>query len=154
MDALYSLALLLTGEHVAAEACFLAALEDCRKAADVFPEWARSWSRRAIVKDAIRRVAPTADFRRRSASVTALNRPPGVLSLLTALPAFERFVFAMTVLERYSVHECAALLNCDPREVQQVRVWALRSLAKDELALLPYSITRSSSNSPVATTVA
>jgi len=133
MDALYSLALLLTGEHAAAEACFLSALEDCRKTTDVFPEWARSWSRRAIVKNAIRRVNPGP--RRQSVRATVADAT-GILCRLLELGVFQRFVFAMAVLEHYNVHECAALLNCDAREVKQARLQALRSLSVQELAPL------------------
>ena len=52
MTLLYSLALLLTGDHTMAEQCFLAALDECRKGSNVFPEWTRSWSRRAIINSA------------------------------------------------------------------------------------------------------
>jgi len=133
MDALYSLALLLTGEHAAAEACFLSALDDCRKTTDVFPEWARSWSRRAIVKDAIRRVNPGP--RRQSVRATVADAT-GIFGRLLEIGVFHRFVFAMAVLERYSIHECAALLNCDPREVKQAHLQALRSLSVEEIAPL------------------
>src|SRR5919198_4019646 len=63
MGLLYSLAFLLTADNALAEQCFLAALDDCLNRADVFPERARSWSRRAIVKQAIRTVNPRRDGR-------------------------------------------------------------------------------------------
>src|SRR5947208_10282768 len=58
MDSLYSLALVLTGNHETAQQCFLAALDDCCTGSDVFPDWARSWSRRAVIKNAIRLLGP------------------------------------------------------------------------------------------------
>jgi DNA-directed RNA polymerase specialized sigma24 family protein len=75
------------------------------------------------------------------------------LAALLALPAFERFVFAMTVLESYSVHEAATLLNCDPREVKQARVSALRGIAAEQKPLLPYSVAINS-ELPAAVSVA
>ena len=58
MNTLYSLAFLLTADHAKAEQCFLVAFDDCRSGPEVFPGWPRSWSRRAIVKQAIRLVNP------------------------------------------------------------------------------------------------
>ena len=37
------------------------------------------------------------------------------------LPEFERFVFIICILERYSIHDCALLLGKSPREVIEVR---------------------------------
>jgi DNA-directed RNA polymerase specialized sigma24 family protein len=48
---------------------------------------------------------------------------------ITQLPAFERFVFVMAVLERYSIQECALLLDCSTREVASARIRALQLIA-------------------------
>ncbi len=128
MEHLYSLALLLTGDPAIAEQCFLAALGDCQNRPNVFPEWARSWSRRSIIQQAIRRMHPVGALRETDATCEGyadLDTP----TRLARLSLFERFVFAMTVLEGYSVRECAVLLNCDPREVEQTRIQALRRTA-------------------------
>ncbi len=128
MEILYSLALLLTGDPAIAEQCFLAALGDCQDRPNVFPEWARSWSRRSIIKRAIRRMDPVGSFRATAATPEEFDDLE-IPTRLTRLSLFERFVFAMTVLEGYSVRECAVLLNCNPREVEQTRIQALRRIA-------------------------
>jgi hypothetical protein len=127
MDSLYSLALLLTADGELAEACFLGALEDCRNAPEVFRERASSWSRRAIIKRAIQRMrpAPQRDAATGDGQRYGLNDIP--LRLLQ-LRTFERFVFAMSVLERYSAWECATLLDCRLREVVAAQISALKAL--------------------------
>jgi len=129
MPRLYSLALLLTGDGNAAEQCFAGSLDDCRQATDVFPEWAPAWSRRAVIKRAIRQMRPQptgADEGTQLAQRAYLLNEIG--GNLLQLPVFQRFVFAMSVLEGYSIRECALLLNCHPQEVDRARTAALRSL--------------------------
>src|SRR5690349_15272732 len=58
LHGLYQLAFLLTGDHQTAERCFVAGLEDCVKESRVFREWARTWAKRVIVKNAIRELHP------------------------------------------------------------------------------------------------
>src|SRR5262245_40163093 len=58
MQSLYLLALVLTADPAKAEQCFVAGLDDCASGNQVFEEWARSWARRVIVKNAIRSLAP------------------------------------------------------------------------------------------------
>src|SRR5947207_7403653 len=131
MSLLYSLALVLTADRTMAEECFLAALDDCLRASNVFPDRARSWTRRAIVKQAIGYVKPKPDGGRRALELSheeAGEEIADVQGRLMQLRAFERFVFAMAVLERYSIPECAALLNCGVRDVERARVRALQSI--------------------------
>ncbi len=140
MEALYSLALLLTADDAMAELCFLAALDDCLQALDVFPEWGQSWSKRAIVKQAIRYVNPRPDSDEGSFRVTndeLCKASDDLLGRLTQLSPFDRFVFAMTVLEGYSVHECAVLLGSGARDVERARVRALRFVAATDLQPAP-----------------
>jgi DNA-directed RNA polymerase specialized sigma24 family protein len=132
MNLLYSLALLLTADHKLAEQCFVAALDDCLNGAEVFPDRARSWSRRAIVKQAIRAVNPRPDGRRGALEISyegAGEETDEVRGRLMQLPPFERFVFAMAVLERYSIHESAALLNSGARDVERARIRALQFIS-------------------------
>lgn len=132
MNGLYSLAFLLAGDHETAGQCFLGALEDCRKESDVFREWARPWCRRAVVKQAIRRVQPRSG--EREVAARAKHSPDDAEDIprrLLRLPSFERFVFAMAVLERYSARECAVLLDCQVRDVEQARIRALRFLGQE-----------------------
>src|SRR5215831_12702586 len=56
---LYSLSLLLTADHAKAEQCFVGGFEDSVHSNRVFKQWAHSWSRRNIVKRAIRMIQPS-----------------------------------------------------------------------------------------------
>ena len=44
------------------------------------------------------------------------------------LEAFERFVYVITVLERYSDQECSVLLGCTRRDVVAARTRALQQI--------------------------
>lgn len=129
MKTLYSLALLLTADERKAEQCFLSAFHDCVDGSDVFSDWARSWSRRAIIKQAIRAAKPRSDDSD-TASSTSLLRHEHVPTRLISMAPFDRFVFAMTVLERFTVRESAALLNCMPSDVEKARVRVLQRLGE------------------------
>ena len=140
MDGLYSLALSLTGSHEAAHKTFLAALNDCRTGNAVFAEWAHSWSRRAVIKSAIRLLAPVRsranDAPEAGPEAIASGVNPSARPFLQ-LETFERFVFVISVLEGYTVRECGALLDASPREVEQVRVRAMQKIAGDNKNILP-----------------
>lgn len=125
MNTLYSLALLLTADHGSAEQVYLAAFNECLQGADVFAGWERSWSRRAVVKQAIRIVRPRHDD---SDVATDASAAAAVPARLLELRPFDRFVFAMTVLERYTVRETAVFLNCMPSDVEKARVRVLQSI--------------------------
>src|ERR1043166_2019671 len=58
MVGLPRLAFLLTADHAKAEQCFVAGLEDSIHGNPVFKQWARAWSKRAIIQSAIKAVAP------------------------------------------------------------------------------------------------
>src|SRR6266436_5385498 len=58
LERLYSLALILTGNELSAEKCFLAAFESCAEESHVFKESAESFSRRSVIKQAIRLTSP------------------------------------------------------------------------------------------------
>jgi DNA-directed RNA polymerase specialized sigma24 family protein len=55
---------------------------------------------------------------------------------VTQLPPLERFVFVMSILERYSDWECSVLLGCSTRNVAKARMRALRRL-REPVALFP-----------------
>ncbi len=141
LNPLYQLSFLLTGDHQKGERCFLAGIEDCAGENRVFREWARAWTRRVIVENAIRELKP-----RRSQS--NWSSPPSVFAhnqqssgqssgpighfdvdVVLGLPDFERFVFVLCVLERYREHECALLLGCLASEVRDARTRAIEELA-------------------------
>jgi len=56
--ALYLLSLLLTADSEKAERCFVAGLESSIQGNAVFKEWARSWSKRTIITNAVRMILP------------------------------------------------------------------------------------------------
>ncbi|HEX2330818.1 MAG TPA: hypothetical protein VHN74_18995 [Candidatus Angelobacter sp.] len=135
MDSLYTLALCLTASHDLAQQCFEAALNDCRTGTAVFAEWARSWSRRAVIKSAIRLLDPVR-FPMNGGLETGVEAVALELNSsarwLFRLDRIQRFVFVISVLEGYAVRECAALLGASPREVEQARVRALQAASNNQ----------------------
>lgn len=134
MNRLYLLSYLLTGDHDQAERCFVRGLEDSGKGSPVFKEWARSWARRIIIRNAIQMVRPRSTER---TSVLASGRSlfraseeQAEIAEILELPTFERFVFVTSVLEGYSDRECSLLLDCSRAEVQTARVYALEKIGK------------------------
>jgi hypothetical protein len=135
MDSLYLLSFLATGEHSLAEKCFVHGLEDSRKGNPVFNEWARTWARRTIVQRAIQMIRPRSTHNRRSSPASdggashAMTRPAAIANIV-GLPQFERFVFVMSVLERFSDQDCSLLLDCTRGDVAAARTWALQQIAR------------------------
>src|SRR5215467_2744324 len=58
VDVLYWLALVLTADAGKAEQVFLDGLDECMDGNPAFKEWAHSWSRRVVIKNAIRLISP------------------------------------------------------------------------------------------------
>lgn len=155
MDSLYSLALVLTANHETAQQCFIAALDECRAGGGVFREWTRPWSRRAIIKSAIRLAgvalknngAPGDGQEAIAEEINASAR------FLMELRTLDRFVFVISVLERYKLRECAVLLSLSSREVEEARVRALQYIAGNSrnLAPAPYGGSSHSAESSVFT---
>jgi len=137
MNSLYLLALLLTADREKAEQCFVCGLEDAAKGNPVFKEWARSWTRRMIIQNAVRSINPRpADGSARSSAAsldghdeTLLPERLAHLDAVLGLEPFERFVYVMTVLERYSEYECSLLLGAARRDVLAARTRALQHFA-------------------------
>jgi DNA-directed RNA polymerase specialized sigma24 family protein len=137
LERLYLLGLILTGDQPTAEQCFLATFEMCAEGSPVFKHSASSWSRRSVIKNAIRIASP-------APSVESLPDSTGNHSQLNSvsvaslkgvqeLPSFERFVFVISVLERYSDAECSALLNCAVTDILPARIRAMQQLSmRDE----------------------
>jgi DNA-directed RNA polymerase specialized sigma24 family protein len=135
MNHLYLLSFLLTGDQVMAEKCFVRGLDDSTKGNAVFKEWAQSWARRTILQNAIQMVRPRPT--ESSTPGSTLDRDtghtitePAEVAQVVELPAFERFVFVMSVLERYSDQECSLLLDCTRRDVIAARTRALRQVGR------------------------
>lgn len=128
MDGLYLLALLLTADPKLAERCFVEGLQDARHGNRVFREWAQAWSRRMIIKNAIRALQPVPESPAVPPGSAQIELCPEVpqMGALFSLPVFERFVFVVTVLEGYSDRECALLFGCTRQVVVSARVRALQ----------------------------
>jgi DNA-directed RNA polymerase specialized sigma24 family protein len=130
MAGLHLLAYLLTADQAKAEQCFVAGLEDSIHGNPVFKQWARTWSKRAIILNAIKAMAP-ATVRAEAASLPV--QPNGeqspLISMVLQWPVFERFVFVMSVLEGYAVRECAALLACTDQQIVATKSRVLERLA-------------------------
>jgi DNA-directed RNA polymerase specialized sigma24 family protein len=138
MKDLYLLAFLLTADPAKAEQCFVAGLDDCASGSAVFKEWARSWARRAIVKNAVRLIAPESVYAN-GVSNTAVSshstdrerrEMQAEISVLQDLVPFERFAFVMSVLEGYSDQDCALLLGCTRKDLIAARVRALQAIVR------------------------
>jgi len=136
LHSLYQLAFVLTGDHKKAERCFVSGLEDCVKESRVFREWARTWARRVIVKNAIRELHPQSRHSNSShVSVVfcpkELTDPVGDFDkdAVSRLGDLERFVFVLCVLEGYREHECALLLGCSDSVVREARSQAIGQFA-------------------------
>jgi DNA-directed RNA polymerase specialized sigma24 family protein len=129
-NSLYRLAFLLTTNHAAAEHCFVDAVEQAFKPNSVFKEWVSSWLRRTLIASAITTVFEASNPDKRSADSWYPGRGEGVpaIDAITRLADLDRFVFVMSVLERYSVHECSLLLSCPAGTVIESRARALMDL--------------------------
>ena len=134
MAGLHLLAYLLTADRERAEQVFVAGLEDSINGNLVFRQWARSWSQRAIIKRAIKAVAPSPDLPpEHMPSFDPQTGKPEVDQLIRAvagLGTFQRFVFVLSVLEGYSITESAALLACTAGAVITARAEAIKHIAR------------------------
>lgn len=133
MDRLFLLSLLLTGNQGDAEKCFVQGLVDSKEGNPVFKDWAESWARRTIVRNAIGMIQPRPTDILPSASrdgseAASVQRPE--VSAILALPSFDRFAYVLSVLEGYSLQECALLLDCSRNDVITARMRALQQVLR------------------------
>jgi hypothetical protein len=137
MNSLYLLSFLLTGERALAEQCFVGGLEDATRSSRVFKEWADRWARRAIVQNAIQVVEPRpgeiAAARNGDDNRVLTSQADAAcaeIASIVALPPFERFVFVMSVLERYSDQDCSLMLDSTREQVTTARLRALQQIGR------------------------
>lgn len=137
---LYLLSFLLTANREKAERCFVAAFGEHVEEDSVSLEWARSFSRRVIVCNAIQMVAPHpyGTEPARGASHLAGEGDLSTMPLqgarftgILALKDFERFVYVLSVLEGFPDHDCAALLSTSMDEVQETRLRAVQKISAE-----------------------
>ena len=79
MHSLYLLSFLLTADHDKAEQCLVSAMGECMEGIGVFMDWARSWTRGAVLKHAIQMIKPAPEHVGRVAFLTLRRSatPPG-----------------------------------------------------------------------------
>ena len=134
MDVLYWLALTLTSDEREAEQCFVTSFEECIDGGPVFKEWARSWSKRVLIKNAIRRVAPQANATNGTAAIRELEKSESQAEAaqvaLRNLRPFDRFVFVMAVLEGYAERDCVTLLECSATDLIKARFRAVQHIQR------------------------
>jgi len=131
-DSLHRLSFLLTADREKAEQCFVSGLQESMNGRPVFKEWADSWARRTIIQNAVRIIKPRpveepAPSRFDSGGTTLTVAQVETASVLQLEP-FERFVYVMSVLERYSDLDCSLLLGCARRHVNAARIRALQQI--------------------------
>jgi hypothetical protein len=145
MSSLYLLSLVLTGDRETAERCFVAGLDDCVDGSAVFRRWAHSWARRVIVRNAIRIIGSRPGMASRKEDSACRRMEPDVsewtaeevaFSRVVLLNDFERFVFVLSVLEKYSDKDCALLLSTSMQQVREARLQALEHIAEPEQAVV------------------
>ena len=132
MKPLYLLAFLLTTNHKESEQCFASALEEAFKEQGVFKEWVRPWVKRRLIEIAIEIVLPKSPRNSEKRDLWSAEYQESQrgyeMNTVTKLTAFERFVFVMSILERYSNWDCSLLLECSMSRIAQARTEALRQL--------------------------
>jgi hypothetical protein len=139
MHSLYMLSFLLTADPDKAEQCLVSAMGECSEGIGVFTDWARSWTREAVLKHTIQMIMPVPEHTD-CVSLISLNRSAmpkedNPFAAILLLDAFERFVFVMSILEGQSDEECAKFLRCSRRDVMIARVLAVkRQSSVDALA--------------------
>ncbi len=153
MSGLYLLSFLLTADREKAEQCFVSGLEDAVEGNRVFKDWARSWARRAIIQNAVTVINP------RSPEASSVTRnineaklpaeQPVEIGAVLKLEPFERFVYVMSVLERYSDQHCSVLLGCARGEVSAARIRALQQIG-NSLELPNDTVANASSARPAS----
>ena len=130
----YLFAFLLTANHKEAEQCFCSALQEGCEENTVFKAHIESWIKRCMLKKAIgivfSRAANTDEQRDHWSVGTGQLRASNMVTAVTSLAGLERFVFVMSVLEKYSLWDCSLLLKCTVATVEQSRVDALCKLAQ------------------------
>jgi DNA-directed RNA polymerase specialized sigma24 family protein len=134
LDRLYSLAVILTGNELRAEECVLAALDSCAEGSTVFKESAITWSRRNVIKHAIRFMEPSPASPSRSNLFAnrcdSRSDQDASFKSVQKLSHFDRFAFVMSVLERYSDRDCALLLGCSRADVVNARIRAFQQISR------------------------
>lgn len=130
--ALQQLALLLTSNLAAVSQCLGLALQQCLTSSSVFKGRGFASARRMVIRNAIDLVMgpggqPLVDMSSGAHHEQVALSPDYYLGAVAAsesilgLPAFERLVFVICVLEGYSIRDCALLLRRSPLDISEAR---------------------------------
>jgi len=144
MTDLFDLSFRLTANAEKAESCLILAMRDCfDSSSTVAKSSARNWARRAVIRNAISQVLGKEsisldeilsdmgyDFHLQASEyrIEELRESIEVLEL----PNFDRLVFVICVLERYSILDCALLMRKSPKDVNDARVRAVNQIIEAE----------------------
>ena len=135
---LYELALLLTTNPEAAQACLVSGLEDSADENPAFRNWAHHWARRVVIRNAVRIMLhgeqeleplPSSTGSVLSILKTAPQLCNPEVARVLSLETMERFVYVLTVLEAYSCEETALLLEVPLEVIQNARERATQQIA-------------------------
>jgi hypothetical protein len=144
MTDLFDLSFRLTANAEKAECCLIFAMRDCfENSNNVAKNSVRIRGRRSVIRNAIRLVlgkknSKPDDIASEAASgfylqpseyrIEELRESLAVLDL----PDFDRLVFVICVLERYSILDCALLMRKSPKDVNNARVRAINQIIEAE----------------------
>jgi DNA-directed RNA polymerase specialized sigma24 family protein len=143
---LQRLALLLTANKQAAKRCLIVAFRECVASGSVLKGWELNWTRRMIIRNAINLVRglggqPFVKTKRDADNGLVAFSPDDSLGAVAEseaileLPDFDRLVFVICVLERYSMRDCALLLGRSPRDIDEARQRVVNRVGQiDELS--------------------
>jgi DNA-directed RNA polymerase specialized sigma24 family protein len=146
MSRLFLLALMLTGDEMVAEDCFARSLESCSNSGRISPDWASRWATHNIIKNAIVMVDPAHRQTKSLDDVQGLSatRQRTLAAVLGSIDPLDRFVYVMSVLERYSDRECASYLGCVATEIGPARERATQAIAEFAEEYVPQCALRAS----------
>jgi hypothetical protein len=133
---LYLLSFLLTASHADAERCLTITMDEVLgQQESVFKESALVWIKYRLIKVAIQLKLVADRGRINRIDPWSMTEPEDMTSVqihaVTQLESFRRFVFVMSVLEKYSIKQCSLLLDCSQEAVLRERVNALKQLQGD-----------------------
>jgi hypothetical protein len=133
-DSLHRLSFLLTADREKAEQCFVSGLQESVNGSPVFKEWTHAWARRTVIQNAVRVINPRPVEEHAPSSFDSGGAKLAVEQVESAavlqLEPFERFVYVISVLERYSDLDCSVLLGCAGRDVIAARIRAFEQIER------------------------
>ena len=133
LNSLYKLALLLTTNHSLAEQCILASLDDALTVDGICKPSAESWSKRAIITNAlciVRRESFKTDLTLQRPEASDDDFIGWPFNAIIRLQTLDRFVFVLSIFEKIPDCECSQLFGCAVTEIVPARIRALEFLSK------------------------